>query len=63
MVTQYARVAVVEATPHTFATCAVKKGVDVTTLAAILGHSRIETTGRYLHSTAERIQEAVEGVS
>ena len=47
---------------HTFATRAVEKGVDLATLAAMLGHSRLETTGRYLHPTAERMQEAVEGV-
>lgn len=33
-----------------------------TSLAAIPGHSRLETTGRYLHPTAERMLEAVEGV-
>jgi len=31
---------------HTFATRAVEKGVDLATLAAMLGHSRLETTGR-----------------
>lgn len=66
MVAEYARIAGVDASPHTlrhtFATRAIEKGVDVATLAAILGHSRLETTGRYLHPSAERMQEAVEGV-
>jgi len=66
MVADYARIAGVEATPHTlrhtFATRAMEKGVDMPTLAAVLGHSRLETTSRYLHPTAERVQEAVEGV-
>lgn len=47
---------------HTFATRAVEKGVDLATLSAMLGHSRLETTGRYLHPTAERMREAVEGI-
>lgn len=66
MVAEYARMAGVQATPHTlrhtFATRAVEKGVDVATLAMILGHSRLETTNRYLHPSADRVQEAVEGV-
>lgn len=66
MVAEYARIAGVKTTPHTlrhtFATRALDKGVDVATLAAILGHSRLETTGRYLHPTVERIQDAVGGI-
>lgn len=66
LVAEYARLAGVEVTPptlrHTFATWVIEKGVDMTILQAHLGHSRLETTGRYLYPTAERMQEAVEGV-
>ena len=34
---------------HTFATNAITNGVDVATLAQLLGHSNIATTQRYVH--------------
>lgn len=36
---------------HTFATRAVENGIDLVTLAAILGHSKIEMVMRYAHPT------------
>ncbi|MDT7947166.1 MAG: tyrosine-type recombinase/integrase [Thermoflexus sp.] len=47
---------------HTFATRAMEKGVDVATVAALLGHGSIATTSRYLHPSEARMAEAVEGV-
>jgi integrase len=38
---------------HTFATRAVAAGVDLVTLKAIMGHSKIEMTMRYAHPTEE----------
>src|SRR4030095_10531548 len=38
---------------HTFATRAVEAGVDLVTLAALLGHSRIQMVLRYAHPTEE----------
>jgi site-specific recombinase XerD len=45
---------------HTFATRFLRKGGDIATLAEILGHSKIQTTTRYLHPDRERMQEMVE---
>lgn len=38
---------------HTFATRAVEAGVDLVTLAALMGHSRIQMVLRYAHPTEE----------
>jgi integrase len=38
---------------HTFATRAVESGVDLVTLAALLGHSKIQMVLRYAHPTEE----------
>jgi integrase len=38
---------------HTFATRAAEAGVDLVTLAAMLGHSRVQMVTRYAHPTEE----------
>ena len=38
---------------HTFATRAAEAGVDLVTLAALLGHSRVQVVMRYAHPTGE----------
>jgi integrase len=38
---------------HTFATRAAETGIDLVTLAAMLGHSRIQMVLRYAHPTEE----------
>jgi len=48
---------------HTFATRLVEKGVDISTLQDLLGHSDISTTQRYVHSNDERKRKAVELLS
>lgn len=38
---------------HTFATRAAEAGVDIMTLAALLGHSKVQMVMRYTHPTEE----------
>lgn len=45
---------------HTWATRAAMSGVDLVTLAAMLGHSKIQMVLRYAHPTQEHQQKAME---
>lgn len=45
---------------HSFATAAAQAGVDLVTLAAILGHSSIRLVQKYVHPTAEHKKAAME---
>jgi integrase/recombinase XerC len=45
---------------HTFATRLSEYGVSITVVQTLLGHSRLEETGRYIHPSADYIVEAVE---
>jgi site-specific recombinase XerD len=44
---------------HYFATCLIEKGVDLITIAAILGHSKLTTSLLYAHTDKERIVKAL----
>ena len=45
---------------HTWATRAAESGIDLVTLAALLGHSKIQMVLRYAHPTQEHQTKAVE---
>jgi integrase len=45
---------------HTDATRAAQAGVDVLTLAALLGHTTVHMTSRYVHPTDQHKREAIE---
>jgi len=66
MISELGRQAGVEATPHRLRHTAAKRmingGVDVTVVAGILGHERIETTRRYTLPSLEDMAEAVERI-
>jgi integrase len=48
---------------HTFASRLVAKGSDLNTLKELMGHSKLTTTQRYLHSSAELKRAAVDSLS
>ncbi|WP_372364860.1 tyrosine-type recombinase/integrase [Candidatus Uabimicrobium sp. HlEnr_7] len=45
---------------HTFATKALESGVDIKTLQTLMGHSSIESTVIYLHTTVKHMQKELE---
>ncbi|HLZ21772.1 MAG TPA: tyrosine-type recombinase/integrase [Ktedonobacterales bacterium] len=65
LVTKYARLAgLADVTPHTlrhsFGKGLLDSGVDLVAVAALLGHSRLETTAMYTHPSARDLEHAVQ---
>lgn len=45
---------------HTYATALLRKGVNLATLQALMGHKNIQTTQRYLHPDLDTLADAVD---
>jgi len=45
---------------HTFGKSALDAGVDLVTVAALMGHDSVETTAIYTHPSARDLEQAVE---
>ena len=48
---------------HTFLTRNLQNGATLATVKALAGHSNIQTTSRYLHTTEEEMEKAIEKLS
>ena len=48
---------------HTFATRALESGVDLLTLASLLGHADLKMVSRYAHPSEERKVDAIRRMS
>ena len=47
---------------HTFATMALRNGVDLKNLQALMGHENITTTSRYLHPSLADLQDSIDAL-